>query len=463
MALHDRYWVEFADKEGGRIGWVVAAPSEEEAIAMVQRTLGRHLPLGWRVCNLTTEGGWAVPDAVLQALPERPTDDESGLVWLPEGKNIAIFFDGTLGEITATKHGTNALRLFNGLTEKGGPNQVALYVPGVGTLETDHRRTRVGRWIARKLDAIQGRGARRNLKHAYRFLVTCYEPGDRVYLFGFSRGAYTARAFAGFLHAMGLLWRGTDSLLDHALRYYWVNIWKHRFRPYGMEPYVERLRRFRPSMSRPTHVRVEFMGLWDTVGSMGRVARHHRVPDFHLPNVVNAWHAVSIDERRSNSRLRHLPDLTNADTRAWRNTLVMDSASLPQRDPARDCFQTMWFAGTHSDVGGGTSNVGLGAIPLQWMVVGAARHGLLLDPGARSLAAAAHAGRCGAHRHSAHQPKGLWRFAPGRRRDPDEPPGATVHRSVELRRASRQYKPANVGEGARYVTTQDWPSIDPWP
>jgi len=260
-----------------------------------------------------------------------------------ESKNIVICCDGTANEPKA-KAATNVFELMRVMerTEK----QILYYDPGLGTESSPMAQTFIGRWVTKILGLMFGYGLRKNILDAYSFLMAHYQPGDKIYIFGFSRGAYTARAIAGMLYTIGLLDKGSHHLLSYAAKKYmqqgkreWANIGAFKGalsrQLWGKSPFYE--------------VPVHFLGVWDTVKSVGLLRDSVQLPYTRsLPNVDNGFHAVALDEKRSKFR----PDLwaTSGDTKGR--------------------VQTIWFEGTHSDVGGGhpESEKGLSDISMQWMV-----------------------------------------------------------------------------------------------
>ena len=165
---------------------------------------------------------------------------------------------------------------------------------------------------------LSGGGITANIADAYRFLMRTYERGDRVFLFGFSRGAYTVRAVAAMLYKCGLLDQRNDNLLPYAL-----NLFRHEMRP---RIYAG----FRRTFSRqcPVH----FLGIWDTVKSVGWIYDPLTLQfTRNNPCVRVVRHAVAIDERRCFYRQN-----------LWGSP-----------DAGQDVKQA-WFAGSHSDVGGPT-------------------------------------------------------------------------------------------------------------
>ncbi|GAA2287115.1 DUF2235 domain-containing protein [Streptomyces atrovirens] len=239
-----------------------------------------------------------------------------------------------------------------------GKEQRVYYHSGVGT----HRRERLR-------GGAFGAGLSRNVVDAYRFLVETYEPDDELFLFGFSRGAFTARSLAGLVHNSGILRR------DHADRI--PEAWA-LYRDRVEQPNGAAATLFRRSYARETEIR--FVGVWDTVGALGipvpdapwlrpaadRFNRRWAFHDTELGDrVVAAFHALAVDEQRSAFR----PAL-------WHRR--PGSAARGQE------LKQVWFAGVHSDVGGGYEETGLSDIALLWMVDHARRHGLEFDADALS-------------------------------------------------------------------------------
>jgi uncharacterized protein (DUF2235 family) len=227
-----------------------------------------------------------------------------------------------------------------------------------------------------------GDGFMQNIEDAYRFLMTTYEPGDQVYLFGFSRGAFTVRALAGMLYSVGLLYPGTENLIRYAQSY-----WQKDFRPNSVGADV--CSEFKATLARPCPV--HFIGVWDTVSSVGFVNQWKVFPfTAHNPEVSHVRHAVSIDERRC----------------FFRQNLMFKA------NDSQD-VKNVWFAGVHSDVGGGypPDEAGLAKITFDWMMREAKACSLQINDNAfqhelRGVGAPPDA--C-ANQHN--QLKGWWRLA----------------------------------------------------
>jgi len=267
-------------------------------------------------------------------------------------KNIVICCDGTGNEFG--DNNSNVVKLYSTLLIDGS-RQVGYYHPGVGTMGDPTAHNRVSSaWSVVKGLAF-GAGLLANVGDAYRYLMNVYEEGDCVYLFGFSRGAYTARALAGVLHMFGLLCPGNDGLIPYIIRMY-----ARRTRnAAGMTHTFQVADGFKATFCR--HCPLHFVGVWDTVSSVGWVWDPLKLPyTGQNPDMANGRHAVSIDERRC----------------YFRNNLW--GPKLPQQASLKQ----VWFAGVHSDVGGSyaAAESGLSQIALEWMLCEAVPLGLLVDP-----------------------------------------------------------------------------------
>jgi len=257
-------------------------------------------------------------------------------------KNIVICCDGTGNQYG--DRNTNVVKLFSVLP-KSRREQLAWYDPGVGTFSAPAALTKTARAWTKLLGLAFGFGIQENVQDAYRYLMEHYEPQDRVFIFGFSRGAYAARALVALIFKCGLLERGNDNLVPYA------------FQILKREKRVAIYSGFRRTFSR--RCGVHFLGLWDTVKSVGWVYNPLKLQFTRRnPIVKTIRHAVSIDERRSFYRQN-----------LWGEPF------------AHQDVKQVWFAGVHSDVGGSypERESGLSQIALQWMIEEAVSHGLLVD------------------------------------------------------------------------------------
>lgn len=233
--------------------------------------------------------------------------------------------------------------------DSDGIAQLLHYEPGVGT-----------RRLERVRGGAFGVGLSRNVRSCYRFLVENYEPGDELYFFGFSRGAFTARSTAGLVRNSGILRAAHVDRVKDAYSLYRAR--GRRSHPRGIEAQI-----FRRMYSHPDP-EIHFVGVWDTVGALGIPIDGVRMPwvaqrwSFHdttlSSHVHFAFQALAIDEQRGPFR----PTL-------WEQ----------QKDATGQTLEQLWFAGVHSDVGGGYSDPALAEIPLLWMVERARECGLAFE------------------------------------------------------------------------------------
>jgi uncharacterized protein (DUF2235 family) len=261
-------------------------------------------------------------------------------------KNIVICCDGTGNEFG--QRNSNVIKLYRTLIRSD--QQLTYYHPGLGTMGARSALTPIGKWWTRVIGLAFGYGISDNVADAYQFLMRRFEPDDRIYVFGFSRGAYTARALCGMLHIVGLLTEDNEALIPYAIR-----MLKARNIDFKLAA------QFKSVFSRPC--KPHFLGAWDTVSSVGWVYSAVHFPFTGVsknPDLRIARHAVSIDERRAFFR-QHL-------------------LGAPH-DPEQD-VKEVWFAGVHSDVGGSypEPESQLSQISLRWMLGEAETAGLGIDP-----------------------------------------------------------------------------------
>lgn len=352
------------------------------------------------------------------------------------GKNIVVCLDGTGNQFQ--EDNTNVVKLFRVL-KRSPDEQVVYYDPGVGTLADPDYKTTLVRKLNRLRGLAFGAGLQRNIGEAYGYLMDIYEPGDTVMLFGFSRGAYTARALAGFLHGCGLLDRGCQNLI-----------------PYAMKLFARRkvdfkvLQKFKSTYGQA--VPVHFLGLWDSVSTLGWIHDPVFLPfTTNNPSVDVVRHALAIDERRGFFQ------------------------PVPWGDKYQDKqdIDEVWFAGVHSDIGGGypEAESGLAKIALDWMAREAEAWGLLIDEeryaryvlgddaGQRSdryvrpdVDAGMHDSMTTGWKLVQHIPAGEWSWEKQKKVISKPPahrtiePGSTLHRSVLERMDSKavDYAPVNL-------------------
>ena len=277
-----------------------------------------------------------------------------------QNKRLVFNFDGTWNRLDAVCP-TNVVLTAESILpiDPSGVAQLNYYDQGVGTDRGDRLR-----------GGVFGRGLTRNLTDAYRNLVFNYTPGDEIFIFGFSRGAFSARSFAGLIRNSGIVRREHAGKTFRAVELY-------RSRKPGDAPSGREAAEFREAYAHPP-AQIAYLGVWDTVGALGipnyySIARFfnrkHAFHDCSLSSSVrSARHAVAIDETR----------------RTFEPTLWDNFEQLNRergKDPAADDapYQQKWFSGVHSAVGGGTPSRGLSDHALEWVWEGARRAGLALD------------------------------------------------------------------------------------
>ena len=312
-------------------------------------------------------------------------------------KNIVICCDGTGNEYG--RNNTNVVETYV-LVEKD-EGQAAYYDPGVGTGGWEYREESAE--LRALSDQATGYGLQKNVEDAYRYLMGRYDDGDHVYLFGFSRGAFSVRSLAGMLYKCGLLDPGHDNLVEYASRIY------------NTPDNEDVARGFREAFGRRCPIRC--IGVWDTVESrvLNAGKRFH---DAALnPEVAFGYHALAIDEKRRD----FLPC-------PWDEADVAPGQRIEQ----------VWFAGVHADVGGWYDERGLSNVALHWMLGRACACGLRVKE--RELARR----RPDPHDEIHQSCTGLWKVRGVRTRK--IPPGARIHKSVfeRMQNPDNRYRPGNL-------------------
>lgn len=308
-------------------------------------------------------------------------------------KNIVICCDGTGNEINANL--TNVLKLFR-IVERG-ERQCVYYDPGVGTIGESDPWSRIKRDAKGVFGLATGYGLDDNILGAYEFLVRNYEDEDNIYLFGFSRGAYTVRVLAGFLHLIGLLHPEQSNIDDYALTAY----------KRGAEQNDLSVAWHFKRIAKARSVTIKFLGVWDTVASVV-VPRADRmfVPSLLTlpytrtnPSIAIVRHAIAIDERRRMFRLNRWTEPQN---------YVLNPFAVPDQTEPQDIKQ-VWFAGVHADIGGGYPEEGsaLSKFPLDWMIAEAKEAGLRVNTAMRNHLVLGHERQGSAHQYVAPDPNGM--------------------------------------------------------
>jgi uncharacterized protein (DUF2235 family) len=289
-----------------------------------------------------------------------------------KGKNIVLFINGTGNALgpNADPKNTNVQKLHES-AEADTDAQICKILPGIGTKGIDTILGTLPRPISNGIDRTFGIGISAQIRKAYEFLAVNYQPGDRIFLFGFSRGALAARSLAGFVSNVGLLLKeyshpGQGHVFE-AYRLYekGLNAQQSSLGDYLQDLTKER----RASTERENILPVHFIGVWDTVAALGMsdwfcdaasapYTRHHEVevPEF----ITHVRHALALHELRR----------------------VFKPLCFPRCNPKKtgQTLAQVWFAGAHADVGGGYPEPGWSNIALRWMTEEARAAGLRLKP-----------------------------------------------------------------------------------
>ncbi len=260
------------------------------------------------------------------------------------GKNIVVFSDGT-GQKGGEGVSTNVYQLFT-FVEDRTPRQIAFYDPGLGT-----------DWKKITGNAF-GLGFSRNLKQCYQFIFDNFESGDQIYLFGFSRGAATVRSLASFINRFGILPKSRPDLIKEAYRLY-----KNRATNHG-EMKIEAFREKHNSMKS----KIAFLGVWDTVAALGFP---HKGPDVLLDRLFkHDFHNFDLSENVEFARQALAID----DERKTFHPILWSKIN----NDTQKRIKQVWFAGVHTDIGGGYPEQGLSDISLNWMIDEATEKGLII-------------------------------------------------------------------------------------
>src|SRR5215470_5271116 len=255
-------------------------------------------------------------------------------------KNVVVCCDGTANEFARDR--TNVVKLFYALIHDPS-RQVAFYHPGLGTMEAAGALTTFSRKLTKLAGQAIGYGLEADIRDAYVFLMNYVQEGDRLFLFGFSRGAYTVRAVASLLYMYGLIRKGDEPLVPYAIR---------------MQMAINRAQR-RTKANQPTPVRAVFkladefkahfsgtpckpyfVGVWDTVSSVGWIENPLRLPyTANNPAIQIGRHAIAIDERRAFFRSNLWRPTANGDQKTLSRfgslaSTAMSVAVIPRRRAA---------------------------------------------------------------------------------------------------------------------------------
>lgn len=301
--------------------------------------------------------------------------------------SIAIFCDGTWNNKDRTEHDTSVARIFQALeadVAAGRTDVKPYYIEGLGA---DNEARSIGRFIDKWRGGALGRGLTANIREGYKFLCDTYKAGDKIYIFGFSRGAYTARSLAGMVRASGLVSKESD-----------INKAMHRYRDPDAKtrPSTDESNAFRAEKSPDFYttqseldwrkrngkaegapIEIAYLGIFDTVGTagipgvlsqLGLIPEGHGFHDLELSSMVKAGrHAIGLDEQRKlykHTEWSNLPELNR-------------KAGADAKGGAR--YRQEWFPGDHGMIGGSGPNRQISNTVMAWILEGAEVAGLKVD------------------------------------------------------------------------------------
>ena len=322
-------------------------------------------------------------------------------------KNIIVCYDGTGNEYGGNH--TNVVKTFESILRR--EEQVGFYDPGVGTFSY------FGRTLGKKIGILLGKafgaGLQENIEDGYKYLMDYFNEGDKVFIFGFSRGAFTARSLAGMIYHFGILEKGNKNLI-----------------PYVSKMYNQRKLKISSDFKRvfSKECKSHFIGVWDTVASLGYIHGKKFFDQTLNPEIRNAYHAIAIDEKR----------------KKFSASLWDESKKNPHQT-----MQQVWFAGVHCNVGGYYNERGLSDIAFAWMMDKASEHGLKLKTGWQKNLQQ----NCLDKLHKSRV--GFWRLWPKKYRS--VPEDAYIHKSVFDRiKTDPKYRPKNIKDAhAKNIATND--------
>jgi uncharacterized protein (DUF2235 family) len=284
-------------------------------------------------------------------------------------KNIVVMCDGTGNQIQ--RNLSNVLKLFRIAIKND--KQCVHYNPGIGTIGSSDAWARLRSDVKSVFELATGYGLDDDMLSAYNFICRNFDSEDSIFLFGFSRGAYTVRAVAGMIHMLGLLPTDQLNIATYALRAYKQASEDNDF---SIAWQFRRVAGCRDAL-------IRFVGVWDTVASVF-VPRRDRIVPQRLtlpytrrnPSVEVFRHAIAIDERRAMFRLNR-----------WQEPQPFVERPFDKSAPSvQQDIKQVWFAGVHADIGGGypEAKSGLAKLPLNWMIDQAVPHGFIINAAMRN-------------------------------------------------------------------------------
>ncbi|KDR68088.1 hypothetical protein GALMADRAFT_146577 [Galerina marginata CBS 339.88] len=337
----------------------------------------------------------------------------------PGGRNLVVSIDGTANQYG--EKNTNVIELYNLVLKGDDDRQRTWYNSGIGTYARPSWKSLkfYGKVLHHKIDLAIAWDFDRTLLAAYRWLSDNYKPGDCIFLFGFSRGAFQVRVLSAMIDKVGLIFKGNEMQIPFAYELYADSESnKPTATRVGESPVespqttsLSSARRFKEAFSYP-EVKVHFVGAWDTVSSIGIVRGTHMLPGTvdGMKHVCYFRHALALDERRVKFLPEYayggsaMPPTTVSDAKKSNQSIfsrllarmkkviteksanvaetsdVIDTPELVNMDKKKHQHTLeVWFAGTHSDIGGGNAynaSMDRSRPPLRWMVFEAGAQGL---------------------------------------------------------------------------------------
>lgn len=309
-------------------------------------------------------------------------------------KNIVICSDGT-GNRGGKTRGTNVWRIFNAVDRHcRDTRQITFYDDGVGTQDW--------RWF-KLFSGAFGLGLKRNIREAYAFLAMNYEPGDRLYLFGFSRGAFTVRSLAGLIHHGGLIRRAAIIKVGSKRRRV-LNLILKAYRSTDESEKRKSLEEVETEVAGSNNTcfhecptPIHFIGVWDTVDAIGMPfdgimkwldgarrclckRRLWNIRDRRLgPHVHYAYQALALDDERKTFH----PIIWNHPNNSPGVPSAVDCSTKCEATGTGPTIEQVWFAGMHSNIGGGYPKDAMSLVSLDWMMGKAEACGLRFLNGVR--------------------------------------------------------------------------------
>lgn len=288
-------------------------------------------------------------------------------------RQIVLLCDGTNNNLTGKHQDTNVVKLLELLTACPDPARVVFYDPGVGNpgaLPGATTWTQFKRWLDRVNGLALGQGIYENIAETYLFLMRHYQPGDQLYILGFSRGAFTARCVGGLVNQFGVLQPHMESMVHTLLHWYFAERTdKARF-----DAITDQIaRQFSVPASRQADI--QFVGVWDTVASVGLPpfnAKFTASSDLRGKRFLHTRQALALDEHRAQFSPR---------------LYAPDNGPIRTKSGQQGSLRQLWFPGAHCDVGGGYADdeAGLSDVAFAWLVSEAVQCGLRLSADGQPL------------------------------------------------------------------------------